>query len=99
MAALDQLSVPVDGLEFVSFDDLSFALDDWAVKEKFAFRVKNKEAGIGVYICAQAQTLGCQWRCTGRTAMDNTVVLSIKNSVHNCVGGGIDKHRSSSKHD
>jgi hypothetical protein len=99
MAALDQLSVPVDGLEFMSFDDLFFSLDDWAVKEKFAFWVKKKEAGIGVYVRAQAQTLGCQWRYTGQTAMDNTVVLSIKTSVHNCVGGGIDKHRSSSMHD
>jgi hypothetical protein len=39
MASLAELAVPVDGSEFLDLDAWSRALDDWAVKEKFSWRL------------------------------------------------------------
>ncbi|OBT82733.1 hypothetical protein VE02_09362 [Pseudogymnoascus sp. 03VT05] len=43
MASLAELAVPVDGSEFLDLDAWSLALDDWAVKEKFSWRLLRRD--------------------------------------------------------
>ncbi|OAF58058.1 hypothetical protein VC83_05422 [Pseudogymnoascus destructans] len=43
MASLVELSVPIDGTEFADIDTLIHALDDWAVKHKFCFRLFRRD--------------------------------------------------------
>ncbi|OBT38691.1 hypothetical protein VE00_10840 [Pseudogymnoascus sp. WSF 3629] len=49
MSSLSELLVPADRTEYSSKSELVFALHDWAVKEKFSFRV--------------AKSSGASWRC------------------------------------
>jgi hypothetical protein len=44
MTSLLLLPIPVNGQEFLDLDALSYALDDWAVREKFSFRVHRRDA-------------------------------------------------------
>jgi hypothetical protein len=48
MSSLEELVRPVDGDEFLDINALIRALDDWAVKDKFAFRTLKRENRRGV---------------------------------------------------
>ncbi|ELR08061.1 hypothetical protein GMDG_02888, partial [Pseudogymnoascus destructans 20631-21] len=60
MSGLSKLSVPADRTEYSSKSDLVFALHDWAIKEKFSFRVA-KSSGAS-WRCAQKE---CPWKVQG----------------------------------
>jgi hypothetical protein len=45
MAGLLELIVPTNGSEYSSIEDITFALHDWAVKEKFSFG-RAKSSGV-----------------------------------------------------
>jgi hypothetical protein len=97
MAAIDLLAVPTAGTEYSSFDDLEFALHDWAVKEKFSFRIVRKEARSSTYVCAAKGTTGCTWRCNGTSPAKGMCRLSIQETEHICMGAPLSTHRSSSR--
>jgi hypothetical protein len=60
MSGLSELLVPADRTEYSSKSELVFALHDWAVKEKFSFRVA-KSSGAS-WRCAQKE---CPWKVRG----------------------------------
>jgi hypothetical protein len=60
MSSLSKLLVPTDRTEYSSKSKLVFALHDWAVKEKFSFRVA-KSSGAS-WRCAQKE---CPWKVRG----------------------------------
>src|SRR2546429_1511281 len=100
MASLAELSVPLDGTEYLDFDALSRALDDWAVKAKFVYRTKRRDAEGATYVCADAgaEAGGCSWMCRGRVVEgEELVVLVVVDGEHRCVGRGVRKFSSSSK--
>ena len=63
MGLLGELSVAVDSTEYLDLDALVRALDDWAVKQKFCFWTMKREASVAIFVCAEAEELGCAWRC------------------------------------
>src|SRR4051794_18469751 len=63
MAALNDLVRPADRSEYTSLADITFALHDWAVKEKFSFR-RNHSTGLS-WSCATKETSGCRWKVRG----------------------------------
>jgi MuDR family transposase len=97
MASLGELLVPLDGAEYLDLDAMVRALDDWAVKQKFCFRTAKREDAVAIFVCAEAEELGCAWRCRARLNGEDLWVLSILNVDHSCVGRGLRKHASSSK--
>jgi hypothetical protein len=99
MASLETLRMPVDGQEFLDLDALSLALDDWAVKEKFAFRVERRDAHGATWVCAEEWEGDgeCPWRCRARRGEDESWVLALLEPQHRCVTRGERIRRSSSK--
>lgn len=72
MASLGELSVPTDGTEYLD-------LDDWAVKQKFCF-------SLALFLCAEAEELGCTWRCRAWETKEGLWVLSIVSLEHAYIG-------------
>jgi MuDR family transposase len=97
MASLGELSVPIDGAEYLDLDAMIRALDDWAVKQKFCFRTAKREASVAIFVCAEAEELGCPWRCRARETGEDLWVLSIVEAEHTCIGRGLRKYASASK--
>ncbi|OBT85693.1 hypothetical protein VE02_05967 [Pseudogymnoascus sp. 03VT05] len=60
MASLAELSVPINGTEFANIDALIYALDNWAVKHKFCFRLSRRDKKKAIFVCPEE---GCGWRC------------------------------------
>ena len=60
MSGLNELVRPADRSEYASLADITFALHDWAVKDKFSFR-RGHTAGLS-WVCATKETSGCQWK-------------------------------------
>ena len=63
MSGLNDLVRPADRSEYTSVADITFALHDWAVKDKFSFRCGHT-AGLS-WVCATKETSGCQWKVRG----------------------------------
>jgi hypothetical protein len=111
MAGLYELVVPSNGSEYTSIEDITFALHDWAVKEKFSFR-RAKSSGAS-WVCATREQTGCQWkvreeaqkrwRIEGEEESDDEearlYTLVIVHGDHQCHGNGVKTHRSSSSHE
>jgi hypothetical protein len=97
MASLGELSVPVDGTEYLDLDAMVRALDNWAVKQKFCFRTAKREASVAIFFCAEAEELGCAWRCRARQTVEEIWILSIITGEHTCIGRGLRKYTSASK--
>jgi len=60
MSGLFDLVHPSDRSEYTSVEDVTFALHDWAVKDKFSFR-RAKSSGAS-WVCATKDTNGCRWK-------------------------------------
>jgi hypothetical protein len=97
MASLGELLVPVDGTEYLDLDAIVRALDDWAVKQKFCFRTAKREASVAIFVCAEAEELGCAWRCRTWQIVEEIWILSIITGEHTCIGRGLRKYTSASK--
>jgi hypothetical protein len=113
MSGLLELVIPSNGSEFSSIGDITFALHDWAVKEKFSFR-RAKSSGVS-WVCATRETSGCQWkvrgevrkrwRISGEEETDGDdeeaclYTLVIVYGDHQCHGNWVKTHRSSSSHE
>ncbi|ELR08003.1 hypothetical protein VC83_00097 [Pseudogymnoascus destructans] len=56
---LAELAAPVNSSEFLDLDAWSHALDDWAVKEKFSWRLQRRDKDGATAVCPEE---GCAWR-------------------------------------
>lgn len=108
MASLSELAVPIDGSEYLDLDALLHALHDWAVKQKFCFRVAKRDKTRALFLCAEAEDLGCTWRCRAAPNFGDddddddppeSWTLFIEESIHSCMGRGQRTHSSATKHE
>lgn len=96
MTSLALLSVPVDGTEYNSIDDLLFDLHDWAVKLSFTFRTQRRNKSRAFWVCAFAEELNCKWRVRVGPNYANleaseafqSWTLIIEDGVHTCASRG-----------
>jgi hypothetical protein len=95
MTSLPLLQVPESGTEFLDLEALILALDDCAVKLKFAYRTERRDSSRAIWVCAEE---GCHWRCRSSKVHD-LWVLVIDESEHHCAGSGQSKFSSSAKKD
>ena len=63
MAGLLELVVPSNGSEYSSIEDITFALHNWAVKDKFSFWWV-KSSGV-LWVCVTRKQTSCQWKVQG----------------------------------
>ena len=63
MSGLNELVRPADRSKYASLTDITFALHDWAAKDRFSFR-RGHTAGLS-WVCATKETSGCQWKVRG----------------------------------
>jgi hypothetical protein len=94
MASLGELLVPVNGTEYLDLDAMVRALDDWAVKQKFYFWTAKREASVAIFVCTEAEELGCAWRCRARQTIEEIWIIT---GEHTCIGRGLRKYTSASK--
>jgi hypothetical protein len=93
MAALMQLSVPIDGAEFTNWDACRKAIKDWSILAKFNFATPMKNKDRATYSCVVD---GCLWKCLARRNKQGIIQLRIANSEHNCEGAADSKRKASS---
>jgi hypothetical protein len=74
MVAIQELVTPIDGTVYQTWADLRGALNDWAVRDRFAYKTPSKEPARATYTCAVE---GCPWRCRARKNKEGLLVLSI----------------------
>lgn len=95
MSGTEQLSVPTDGSSYASWDELRQALNDWAIKVKFAYKVAKKEPTRATYCCRNEN---CSWKCRVRKDSTGLLLLTIAESQHSCVGAALGQRRAASNH-
>jgi hypothetical protein len=52
MASLAQLSIPLDNMEYTTWDACRKAIKDWSILAKFSFATPMKNKVRATYICA-----------------------------------------------
>jgi len=57
----------------------------------------KREASVAIFICAEAEELGCAWRCRAWLTGEDLWALSIINRQHTYIGRGLCKHASALK--
>jgi hypothetical protein len=80
----------VEGRIFESREAFKRAIEDWAVRDKFATRqVRNDAQGLDVR-CKQHAS-GCTWRVYAKKNKDHSLEAHEVQPVHNCFGGQLPK--------
>jgi hypothetical protein len=93
MAALTQLSMPLDGSEYTSWDTCRKAIKDWSILAKFNFATPTKNKDKATYACISND---CPWRCHARRGKYGIIKLRIANGEHTCDGAAETKRKASS---
>jgi hypothetical protein len=97
LTSLPLLPVPFDGQEFLDLDAVGDALDDWAVKEKFSYRMLRRDVSRGVWVCTY-EAKGCSWRCRASwDSQEELWSLAILKDVHTCLQATQRTHSPASK--
>ena len=92
MSALSQLpGAPAIGQLFPNFTKVQEAIEDWAIKEKFSFKVLDRDRTRVIYGCT---TQGCQWRVRAHHTNQEDVKISILVPEHTCLPGNGGKRTS-----
>jgi len=85
MSALAQLSgLPALGELFNAFTDLKELVENWSVKQKFSFKIADKDHERVIYTCVVPE---CQWRIRANQTEESNVKITVLNSEHNCLLG------------
>jgi hypothetical protein len=93
MAALTQLSIPLDRSEYTSWDACRKAIKDWSILAKFSFATPMKNKVRATYACVIDK---CPWKCYARRDKRGIIKLRIANGEHTCEGGAETKRKASS---
>lgn len=68
---------------FRDWSVLQSHIEEWAVKDHFAFKVRTKDYRRADYIC---RTPECQWRVFASHNRNGEIQLKIMNERHTCIG-------------
>jgi len=92
MSTLAQIpALPVLGQLFPAFTVLKKLVEDWSVKEKFSFKVADKDHERVIYTCVVPE---CGWRIRANQTGEQDVKVTLLNSEHNCLPGDGQKRYS-----
>ena len=92
MTSLCLLEEVPDCSQYTDWKELRRALDNWAVRDKFAYRTPSKEPSRARYVCADAD---CRWTCHASKQRDGMIELRVTRREHTCWTGGVAKFSSS----
>ena len=85
MSALAQLPAsPVLGQLFPALTVLKELVENWSVKERFSFKVADKDHERVIYTCVVPE---CGWRIRANQTGEQDVKVTVLNSEHNCLPG------------
>lgn len=86
-STLPDLDVPVpkEGDVFNSFEALRYAINAWALRDKFLSRCHKKDTSRAIYVC-RYHAKGCQWRVRANVSRDNPehIVVTVVQPGHSC---------------
>lgn len=92
MSALSQLpEPPAIGQLFPNFIKVQEAIEDWSVKEKFSFKVLNRDRTRAIYVCTVE---GCEWRVRAHHTNQEDVKIGVLVAEHTCLPGNAGKRTS-----
>ena len=66
------------------FTKLKEVVEDWLVKEKFSFKIADKDHKRVIYTCVVPEY---QWRIRANQTKESDVKITMLNSEHNCLPG------------
>lgn len=85
MSAPSQLhGPPAIGQLFPNFTKVQEAIEDWSVKEKFSFKVLNRDTTRAIYVCTME---GCEWRVRAHHTNQDDVKIGVLVAEHTCLRG------------
>ena len=93
IAALTQLSVPIDGTEYTNWDTCRKAISDWSVLAKFSFVTPIKNKDRATYACVVDD---CTWKYYARRGKNSIIRFCITNNKYICDGVAESKRKISS---
>ena len=83
MSPLAQPSAsPALGQFFHAFTDLKELVEDWSVKERFSFKIGDKDHEQVIYTRVVPE---CQWRIRANQTAESDVKIAVLNSEYNCL--------------
>jgi len=83
MIALSQLPrAPALGQLFAKFTRVQKAIEDWSVKEKFRFKVLDRDRTKAIYGCSIE---GCLWHVKAHYTNQQDVKITILITEHTCL--------------
>ena len=93
---LPDLDVPIPqtGSVYPDFESLRYAVNAWALREKFLSRIHKKDSTRAIYICRRHES-GCEWRIRANVSRETgkEVVVSVVQPLHTCVrADGVNDH-------
>ena len=79
------IPTPQEGSIYPDFEALRYAVDAWALREKFLTRIYKKDSARAIYVCRQASH-GCEWRIRANMSHEpsSVVLVSIVQPRHTC---------------
>ena len=79
------IPTPQEGSIYPSFEALRYAIDAWALRERFLTRIYKKDSARAIYICRRASH-GCEWRVRANKSGEHgsAVLVSIVQPRHTC---------------
>ena len=67
---------------FHAFADLKELVEDWSVKERFSFKIGDKDHKQVIYTSVVPE---CQWRIRANQIAESDVKIAVLNSEYNCL--------------
>jgi hypothetical protein len=93
MASFAQLSIPLDNIEYTTWDACRKAIKDWLILAKFSFATPIKNKVRATYICVISNY---PWKYFARRDKYGIIRLRISNNQHIYDGGAETKRKTSS---
>ena len=95
MTSIGLLQRPSNSQIFDNYEDLLLALYDWAIIDKFDFRVAVKRLEYAQYFCLNTN---CNWSCSASALgpEEEEWTLAIASEIHTCVSTGSALHAAAS---
>lgn len=65
---------PQQGSVYEDFEALRYAVNAWALRDRFLSRIHKKDASRAIYVCRKAGSADCKWRVRANLCRDRSTI-------------------------
>ena len=70
------------GQIFSDFQQLKEWIEDWSIKEKFSFKIGDRDRSRAIFTCIST---GCTWRVRANRTEEEDVQITVLSGEHSCI--------------